>query len=354
MIKVQKKRSRVFIGLENTANNLNTFAQALRSAGVKADAVVWKNSNHAFNYGQEKELFLFNKRPFPGANNLLKYFHVFNMIRKYDTFILISPLSLLPNNKDLDILRFFNKKIVFVFCGCTERRVDLEPGNPEYLCNRCVDSEKQKRCLCTQINKKIELVQNLEKYASYIITQTDSAGYLKNNKKNIWFHVISLPPVKKDYLAKYNSTEIVITHIPSNPLIKLSHIIIPVLERLKKEYPNVTLVIKSGITHDNVIELLEKTHILVDALGLGYGSLAVEGMARGSVAVTGHMTWLKKEVPACPVVTSTIDDLYSVLKKLVENKTELKAIAEKSMKFYEEYHSLEAAGNYYKKNLELV
>ena len=67
MIKRQKdiKKSKVFIGPLNTANQAEGFAEALRSVGIKADFWSYSNRQHPFGYRKEKIIHLFNDSPPP-------------------------------------------------------------------------------------------------------------------------------------------------------------------------------------------------------------------------------------------------------------------------------------------------
>jgi len=348
----RRKKSKVFIGLSNTANNSNSFELALRSVGIKADFYSWSNIDNPFNFKESRKLFLFENPPVRGINRLLIYLHFIRILFYYNTFIFNSPRSILSRNKDLPILKFLKKKVIFIFCGCTERKIDFDNINKNYICNRCIDDLKKKSSLCFTPELKAKRIRKLENYSNYIISQSDSAGYL-NKIKPVWFYVISEKPNSKNYLEKFENDVITLVHFPSNPKIKLSHIIIPVMERLEEEFSNVEIMIKSKIPHSVVLDGLEKSHILIDALGLGYGSLAVEAMSRGCIVLTEELDWIIDAVPECPVVTTSSKRLHEDLIRLISSKQLRINIAQKSINFYYKYHSPEITGKYYKNVLDL-
>jgi len=354
------KKSKIFIGPVNIANMAYTLNSALNEINIRSDHYMWALDLNNFHFPKNKNLFLFKQIPrICGknithiVNHLLKILYLLFLTIKYNEFIFISPHTLLPKNYDLKILRLLKKKIVIIFAGCYERQLDFSPNNPEYICNRCVDVPKQLFCSCNNIEIKKSRVQYFEKYASYIVSQDDSAGYLAS-KKPIWLNVIADYPSKLNYLNKYKSETITIVHFPSNPLIKLSGIIIPILERIAIEENNVNLIIEEKIPHSLVLKKLEDAHILVDALGLSYGVLAVEAMARGCVVACGEMEFIKNNFAINPLIHANSLDLYDKLKYLIKHKMELEELAMKSIEFYHQYHSPIAAAKYYKNKLRLL
>lgn len=354
-----KKKTKLFIGPVNVANNSYSFLKALRAVGVEADYYTWSTKKNVFGYKTDKLMYQFKLGENYILNVLLIRINTFLrvvcfviMLFKYNTFLFNSPHTFLKANKDLKYLSFLNKKVIIIFPGCVERMVELYPNNPEYICNRCEDIRKQNYCKCNKIEEKRSFVRKLEEYSNYIISQDDSAGYL-TEPNNIWFNVIIEEPIKKNYLKKYEGENIVISHLPSNPKIKMSDVIIPVMKRVADQYQNVEIIVKSGISHEEVLSILQKSHILIDALGLSYGSLAIEGMARGNIVIVGNMPFIEERFPSHPLITASSVNLYDVIIKLIENKNELKALAENSIQFYNKYHSLVAAGSNYKKVLNL-
>lgn len=348
-------KSRVFVGYNNTANQAAMIAKALRINGIKADYVSWstyKNYN-IFNYPVEKVIFMFKRPPIRGLNRILRYYYFIKFSLCYNTFIFISPDSLIANNNDLKTLKKLGKKIIFLFTGCTERDPIFNNFDKDYICNNCKDEGWKKMFLCTDISKKKERVKFLEKYADYIISQDDAAAFL-TYKKPIWFYVVA-DQINEDILFKKNMRgKVKIVHFPSNPLLKQSDIIIPVLERISKER-DVEILIKREIwTRDRILNELESAHILVDQIGTGYGVLGIEAMARGCVVVHGKVPWLQKKVPEAPVYYSNSEKLHEDLLVLIDNRELLRSYSAKSIEFFKSYHSPESAGRYYKSRLNLI
>jgi hypothetical protein len=346
------KRSRVFIGPMEVANVAKSISVALRTQKIDAEFVTYSISLHPFDYKSEKVLFFYEKSPLFGLNRILKYYYLIRNILRYNTFIFLSPESLLPKNKDLPLLKFLKKRMIFIFTGCAERDTSFQLNDPDFICNRCEDKNWQQMFLCHEIDKKRKRVEKFEMYSNYIISQPDSAAYLKE-KVPIWFYVIAEPPPEKDYVSKFNKDRIVISHLPSNPLVKQTDIIVPVLKRIGIEY-NVEIIIKDGIwSRENILSVLDKTHILVDALGLGYAVLAVEAMSRGCIVMNSFNEWFRVNTPEAPVFRTTAKTLYTDIVSLLNNQNIMKEYSRRSIEYYKNYHTPEVVGKFYKDKLDL-
>jgi hypothetical protein len=356
-----RKKSRVFVGPLNLANLSNAIVEALKGEGINARFYQYGNFEQPFNYKKGKVVYkfkngffpkLFNKNTTALINRLIINLIFPYWLIKYNTFIFISPRSFLHNNLDLPILRFFSKKVFFIFAGCVERDPAYQHDNPEYICNRCLDEEKKAMAFCYKIEKKKAFVQKLEKYSTKIISQDDCASFLKN-KNIVWLIVPGQIPKRKNYLKKFEENKIRIVHFPSNPLVKMSHIIMPVLEQLDEKYDNVEIIYKTGIPNDEVLGELERNHILVDCLGLGYGALGIEAMARGCIIFTGKTGFIENKFPDLPVICSTSQSLLADLENIIQDKEKRMQLSIKSMEFYKKYHSPDKIGKYYKEELDL-
>ena len=205
---------------------------------------------------------------------------------------------------------------------------------------------------CALTFKKRSRVQLFEKYSDYVIAQSDSANYFKTLNP-IWLNVLCDTPPSKNYLKKFDSEEIIISHFPSNPKLKQSHIIIPILNELCNEFDNIKLVIKTNTPHNQVLTELERTHILVDRLGASYGVLAVEAMSRGCITIVGQFDYISDNFSHFAPVEVRRANLKDKLISLILNKKLRLKIAKKSLNFYKKYHSQYYTAKYYKENLNL-
>lgn len=360
------RKNRVFIGLKDIANIPMTFKKAFEENGIRCDYYSWSDiSDNAFGYRNDKTFFqfklpppfrIFGKNPFWLLGRLLAVMYLFYSILRYDFFFFISPKTFLSNNKDLKLIRLFKKKVIMIFTGCTERDVNFSEADDDYICKRCLDTEHQKWLHCHDTNKKIEQVNRLENYSDKILGQDDITSYVKDKSKLLWLYVISdYPKHKVNVTEKFSEDVIRIIHFPSNPLVKQSHIIVPILNKFINN-KNVKIIIKDGIwERERIEDEILKAHILVNQLGFGYNTLPVEAMSYGCVVLNSNPEWFKRNVPDAPIVHITAETLEDTLRHLVDvnNRSELRQYAQRSIEYYFKYHSPKAVGNYYSKALEI-
>lgn len=363
---MQTKERKIFIGLKDIANLPMMMKKAFEENGLKCDYYSWSDlGDNEFGYRKHKTFFrfkhpppfrIFGKNPFLILSKLLAVIYLLYSIPRYDYFFFMSPMSFLSNNKDLKLIKFFKKKVIIIFTGCTERDVNFNKDDEDYICKRCLDTEHQKWLHCRDTNKKKDQVNRLENYSDIILGQDDSTSYVNDKSKLIWLYSISDYPKKNiDLLEKYNQKELRIIHFPSNPLVKQSHIIVPILQKFVN-HKDVRVIIKDGVwERERIEEELSKAHILVNVLGTGYNILAVEAMSYGCTVFNSHPEWFRRNVPDAPIVHITAENLEDTLRHFIDanNRAELRDYAKRSIEYYFKYISPKAFGNHYRKVLEL-
>jgi hypothetical protein len=298
------KKKKIFIGLNDIANIPMMYKKAFEENGFICDYYTWSdNEDHPFGYMKDKIFFrfkhpppfrIFGKNPFWLVSKFLAAVYLFYSVLKYDIFLFVSPRTFFLNNKDLKIIKMFRKKVITNFTGCVERDVNFPEADEDYICKRCKDINLQKWCFCNELVKKKELVNRLAEYSNFIIGQDDMTSYVNDKSKLIWYYNITDYPKPDISLSeKYNQKVIRIIHFPSNPLVKQSHIIVPILKKLNNR-KDVKIIIDKIYNREKMEEELSKAHILVNALGTGYNTLPVEAMSYGCVVLNSHPAWFKK------------------------------------------------------------
>ncbi len=358
------KKSKVFVGPGNVAGNAMYIAKALRNVGIYSHS--YSYSRHPFGYKTDYELFHFKLNERMRFKKIFRTFLIGRLsglthsllliysIFKYNTFFFISTITFYKKHWDLPVLKFFRKKIAFMFVGCPERdpkdKINLDN---EGVCSICGDVGKQKYCLCNKREKKRKLIRFFEKYSDYIFTLKDTATFLLDNKKQFKIYIISDPANKHNLLDKYSTNIINIAHFPSNKKLKGTKYVKKAINKIKQKYGNKIKYISKRVSNEEVLGHLEKIHILIDQFTFGHGLLAVEAMARGCVVIARISDWFREERPELPVVNTEIRDLEKNLINLIENPEKMKKIARKSIEYYYKYHSPKAVGNYYKRIMDL-
>lgn len=352
---------KVYIGPANLANIFYHLEKSLRYYGIKADFITWSTNIHPFDYEKAKVFRLIKNPPFKIFNKNIFYFlnhyilkpmYFLYALIKYDVFLFIKPSTFFRNNSDLKILKFFNKNIGVFQVGCTDRDLAFDPDS-EYVCNMCTDIVLQKSCFCDNVEKKKAQSSFFEKYADHIIGPPDTVSYTKNKNK-IHKYAVGRPEIIIKATNKNFYGKIKISHLPSNPLVKGTHIIVPILNRIAEE-ENVDIVIKNEKwPRERIIKEIKESHILIDSL-LGYifGTISLEAIQCGCVALNAYPKWISDYYEIPPVVKITEDTLYDTLKELINNRELLRRYAERSQEAYNKYFSYAVTGKYYKEILEL-
>ena len=176
-------------------------------------------------------------------------------------------------------------------------------------------------------------------------------------------HVVNLPrwdilpltcyPVEVHKLIpKYPSLSgrIRVAHAPNHRLIKGTQFVIDAVNRLRSEGVDIELDVIEGVSNEEALERIGACDIFVDQLIFGYALAAQEAMALGKVVVSGldysdsHYQLFKyySYLEECPIISSGMGSIYSVLINLISRRTEWKDIGKVSREFAEKRHSFSA------------
>ena len=135
-----------------------------------------------------------------------------------------------------------------------------------------------------------------------------------------------------------------VIHVPSNPLVKGTAEITPIVERLQREGV-IEYVRVSGLSHAEMPAVFESADVVLDQFRLGdYGVAACEAMASGRLVVS-HVTAdardavLERTGQALPVVQATIADLEQTLRDVVLRRDHFRDIASRGPAFVRSVHS---------------
>lgn len=361
-------KNKVFVGPGNIAGNAMHVAKSLRVVGINAKSFSY--NSHPFGYPCDHDNILF-VNPFKSRNFYQKITvnkYTLNIIwttqkialftwavLRFDTFIFISHETFFKNNCDIGLLKFLNKKVIFLFVGCPERDpkdlINLKDGG---YCSFCKDIVLQKSLHCFD-EKKRNKIKYLSNKADIIFTQKDTISFISDKSKVRPFFCISDSQIsKEDIIKKFTNVKLpIITHLPSNKLLKGTSIVKKSIETLSKQNYQFQY-LSEFVTNNEVETILKKTHILIDQFSVGNGLLAVEGMSYGCVVICRTSSWFKKDFPELPFISCELNELNDVLKDLIVNNEKMLGIALKSFEYYKKFHSSEVVGNYYKKTLNLT
>jgi hypothetical protein len=135
-----------------------------------------------------------------------------------------------------------------------------------------------------------------------------------------------------------------VVHVPSNPLVKGTAEITPVVERLHRE-GIIDYVSVSGISHAEMVAVFASADIVLDQFRLAdYGVAACEAMASGRLVVShvgapARAAVAERTGHALPVAQATIGDLEDVLRDVIARRDHFIALAAEGPDFVDAVHS---------------
>jgi glycosyltransferase involved in cell wall biosynthesis len=135
-------------------------------------------------------------------------------------------------------------------------------------------------------------------------------------------------------------------------MFKGTHFLIEAVDSLKAEGIPIELILVEKIPNDRALEIYRSADIIFDQCLIGFhGYFALEGMAMGKPV----MCFIRKpeeyllHPEECPIINTHIKTLKADIRKLVEDREQLREIGIKSRQYIEKYFTLEAFAGRLKK-----
>ncbi len=345
----------MFVGPGNPAGTAHYVARSLGNVGVRARSFAYQS--HEFGYPVDKNVTQFrsirrkglikivnNRFVLIPVNSALRFFFFLSVLFRYDWFYFISPFTIFENHQDLFWLKLFGKRIAFFFPGCAEKNPHDALNAMKYSdCWYCNDKKKQAFCLCHQPEQKRDRIRKFEHYADVIFSRPNTSGYLKYPEKSLPMWLMTDEPDHEIFFSRYESPDVFsIMHFPSHQELKgtkyVEAAIAGLNDKFKIEY------ISHRMSNKEVLDNLERAHILVDQFTHTFGLLAIEGLSRGCVVICRMESWAREIYPDIPLVSCNPEDLHKTIEDLLNNPEKMKDIAQKSVVWYRENATLEVVG----------
>jgi hypothetical protein len=139
-----------------------------------------------------------------------------------------------------------------------------------------------------------------------------------------------------------------VVHVPSNPLVKGTAEITPIVQRLHDEGV-IEYISVSGLSHAEMPAVFASADVVLDQFRLGdYGVAACEAMASGRLVVSHVAPDARQELlgrtgRALPIVQATIGDLEQILRDVVDRRDHYRSIASRGPDFVRAVHDGELA-----------
>jgi glycosyltransferase involved in cell wall biosynthesis len=289
-------RVKVFIGLTEVAGYYRGLKRGFDELGIACTYV--NLDGHAFQYdGAPPDGWLVStiqklrQRPGPlwrMLNRVLRLAFFVRMLLSHDIFIFGFATSFIAGYKDLPILRWFNKTIIYQFHGSDSR--------PPYLDGSVMASDRGRSTKdCVKLVKKRKAtVQAIDRWADAVIDIPPTSHFHQRPVVQ-WLEVglpcrpaaapeVLIPEVEEEYYGTLR-----ILHSPSHPEAKGTAEIRAAVKELAARGYRLELVEVSGQPNAVVLAELARSDFVVDQLYADYGmpGFATEAAWFGKPVIIG-------------------------------------------------------------------
>lgn len=257
-----------------------------------------------------------------------------HIINFFDLFHFHYASSLLPDYKDLEIIRSKGKKMIMHHWGNDIRFHDQARINNPYVYTGDSPPNEVIHQRLTAISEYVDeaIVQDYEVY-------TYASPYYKK------VHVVPISIDISRFIPSYPKKQTkrpLILHAPTNPDFKGTDSIEAAIQHLQKSY-NFEYRRIQNLNHEEAIRLYEEADLIIDQIRCGsYGLLSVEAMALGKPVVAFIRSDVAARFPAqLPVVNANPDNITTVIQFLLENPSLRLEMGKQGREYAEKYHAKE-------------
>lgn len=347
----KKDKTRILIGLSEVAGYHQNLKKGFLELGHKC-YFISRNVNH-FNHGGDNNNLLIrvwrylfikhhNSRQRVIFTRIFWYalYQASNLavfvwaLFSFDVFI-FGFAATFYNYKELPLLRFFGKKVIYIFHGTDSRAPYLN----------AVYNERGTKETVRATRRIKEKLLKIEKYANYIISNP-SQGHL-HERVFINRDYISSPVSCKDCSVSGTKDEkrpLTIVHSPSNKSAKGTSEIRKIITRLRKKGYDFEYIEITNVSNKKVLESMSRADIVIDQLYSDnlLTSISLESACFGKPSIMGgYYSDLIGETydGKIPFVFCSPEKFEESLAKLIADKKSRIKIGEEARKFVTAYCS---------------
>ena len=357
---------KIFIGLTEIAGYYTNLEKGFRQIGISCDFINLTHNPYRYDERDSQNILvrcirgIYKQRTLKSQSNIIKKILWYGIERllciplfimailKYDVFIFGFTTSFF-NFIDLPILKFLNKKIIYVFHGSDSR--------PPYI-NGAVMTKNRKNDIseCLLLTKKRrKIIRTIDKYADIIIDHPPMG--LFHERPFVLVLSIGIPynsPENPITGLGDNPDTVCILHSPSHLEAKGTHIIRDTISNLKSKGYNIEFVEIMGKPNSVVLEEVARCDFVVDQLysDTPLAGFATEAAFFGKPAVVGgyyaeyiYDDYSEDDIP--PSYYCHPDDIEKAIEKMITDKEFRLGLGKKASDFVKtQWHPAKVAERY--------
>ncbi len=331
--------------------NMAVNCRSERLLGIHADSLVTESyvTTNEFTYN------LSGLARWRLVRLLLPYFIMIWASLRYQRFHFYCDRGMLPSLKrfcfnvdELKLLHRMGKEIYFWTYGADvrtrERTLDL--GEPN-CCTECPSISSG--CVCDEITGRAN-ISAISRYATAVFSKGDMVTYVPDSCSDLFYWPIDLSADGgKRYAPVYTSAQgtgaLRIVHATNHSHFKGTRYLSQAVAQLQREGYQLELEIVTGVTNKEALNICSSADIIFDQCLIGYhGYFALEGMALGKAVLCfvrdRERSLLMGE--QCPIINTHVDTLKEDIRRLIQDRSQLREIGIRSRRYIEEYYSMEA------------
>lgn len=336
----KNKKAKIFHGLVNYGTQSGLFARELRRNGFNAISVT-----HFDSYKRLTDVELSSEGSFwfKLVNSISNHFFLLKCFFKYDIFHFYFGSTLFPFQIDLYFYKLFGKKVVMEYLGNDVRpyeklieKFNLGIDHPFFINQIPHDNKVRKRLLFENkfIDYKLVCSPIYKSHANFFGIEIQSVLNL----------AIEMPE-KIDYPAIVNN-KLIIMHAPTCRKFKGTYIFEAAINKLKHQGYLIEFIILENLDHSDLINEIKKCHIFLDQISEGwYGTVAIEAMALSKPTCAFLDSEYLEECEfkdEIPLFNTSKDNVYYVIKNLLDSQNKLPFFGLKSREFVAKHHDIQS------------
>jgi len=244
------------------------------------------------------------------------------------------------NLTEMETLRSADKAVFTLAYGADHRsrRKTLALGRYNF-CTDC--PEIGRFCICDD-DEAVAMLNAINEYSTANLT-TGLSTYYVPEAVNLNYLVVDIDTYPLGIEPGTGDGPLRILHCPNHPHFKGTHFLQAAIARLQDEGVPVEMCFVSGVSNARIREEMLRADVVADQfLGGMFGYATIEAMAMGRpvLCYLAHED-LIPDLPNCPVINASPDDLYDVLKDIVARRNELPGIGARSRRYVEQQFALQ-------------